>query len=430
MRKRSTVAHLQNTAIAVLAVSAIFLLTQTPLFGDLAGKTPYELAQDWLSSDPALPESVESDASALSLPVHMVFTNDYARFGLDAITTSDDRFEQAGAFFREAIGSAGTLESCKDSDLLSALSRSGIYLELEAETPLSLFGEMLGVSTPDADLLKLRRLLLCPAGENSVLYLEDVASGCYVCPTAVSAAALTQALAALDGNGTDFAFALSGDFSQLSPYTIIFSEPVQRNTLSVTNALTDKESFLRLAEFNPHTENSYTDSSGNTVIREVYGTLRLPPDGTVTYQGDSAEIGSLYYVNSAVPGKPTMSEFINAAQKLVFTLLRDLIGDAELYFSGYEGSAKSCTVTFDYAVNGTPLHFSDGTHAAYVTIEGQAITSFSLHCRSYTLGDSPALLLPIRQAAAIAGGKYKSAELHVCYEDRGTDTASPAWFAV
>lgn len=430
MRKRSTVSRLQNAAIAVLTVSALFLLTQTPLFGDLAGKTPYELAQSWLTADPALPESVESDASALSLPMHMVFTNDYTRFGLDAITTSDDRFEQAGSFFREAIGSAGALESCKDSDLLSALSRSGIYLELEAETPLSLFGEMLGVSAPEADLFKLRRLLLSPVGDKTLLYLEDLASGCYICHTAVSAAALTQALAALDGNGTDFAFALSGDFSLLSPYTIIFSEPVQRNTLSVTSALADKESFLRLAEFNPHTENSYTDSSGTIVIREVYGTLRIPPDGAVTYQGDSAELGSLYYVNSVTPARPTMAESINAAQKLVFTLLRDLIGDAELYFSGYEGSAKSCTVTFDYAVDGTPLHFSDGSHAAYVTIEGQTITNFQLHCRSYTVGDTPALLLPIRQAAAIAGGKYKSAELHVCYEDRGTDTASPAWFAM
>ena len=204
---------------------------------------------------------------------------------------------------------------------------------------------------------------------------------------------------------------------------------MQRNTLSVTSALTDKESFLRLAEFNPHTENSYTDSSGTIVIREVYGTLRLPPDGTVTYQGDSAEIGSLYYVNSVTPGKPTMSESIDAAQKLVFTLLRDLIGDAELYFSGYEGSSKSCTVAFDYAVNGTPLHFSDGTHAAYVTIEGQTITSFQLRCRSYTVSDSPSLLLPIRQAAAIAGSKYQNAELHICYEDRGADTVSAAWFA-
>ncbi len=425
----STVSHLQNAAIAVLTVSAVFLLTQTPLFGDLAGKTPYELAQDWLSSDAALSEAVAADASDLALPVRLVFTNEYARFGLDAVTTADASFEQAGTFFSEAIGSAGALEACKESDLLAALQGSSIYLELEAETPLELLSKMLGVTAPESELLHVRRLLLTPGESGTTLYLQDSERGYFVCRTAGDAYALNQALAALDGNGTDFAFALSGDFSQLSPYTVIFSEPVQRNTLSVTSALTDKESFLRLAEFNPHTENSYTDSSGTIVIREVYGTLRLPPDGTVTYQGDSAEIGSLYYVNSVTPGKPTMSESIDAAQKLVFTLLRDLIGDAELYFSGYEGSSKSCTVAFDYAVNGTPLHFSDGTHAAYVTIEGQTITSFQLRCRSYTVSDSPSLLLPIRQAAAIAGSKYQNAELHICYEDRGADTVSAAWFA-
>lgn len=422
----STVSHLQNAAIAVLTVSAVFLLTQTPLFGDLAGK---ELAQDWLSSDAALSEAVAADASDLALPVRLVFTNEYARFGLDAVTTADASFEQAGTFFSEAIGSAGALEACKESDLLAALQGSSIYLELEAETPLELLSKMLGVTAPESELLHVRRLLLTPGESGTTLYLQDSERGYFVCRTAGDAYALNQALAALDGNGTDFAFALPGDFSQLSPYTVIFSEPVQRNTLSVTSALTDKESFLRLAEFNPHTENSYTDSSGTIVIREVYGTLRLPPDGTVTYQGDSAEIGSLYYVNSVTPGKTTMSESIDAAQKLVFTLLRDLIGDAELYFSGYEGSSKSCTVAFDYAVNGTPLHFSDGTHAAYVTIEGQTITSFQLRCRSYTVSDSPSLLLPIRQAAAIAGSKYQNAELHICYEDRGADTVSAAWFA-
>ena len=97
--------------------------------------------------------------------------------------------------------------------------------------------------------------------------------------------------------------------------------------------------------------------------------------------------------------------------------------------SGSEGGSKSCTVTFDYAVNGTPLRFSDGTHAASVTIEGQTITSFMLHCRSYTLTDSPALLLPIRQAAAIAVNKYLNAELRVCYDERGTDTVGVGWFA-
>ena len=51
MNKNATLmSHLQNTAIAVLTVTAVLLLIQTPLVGDLAGKTPYELAQDWLKT--------------------------------------------------------------------------------------------------------------------------------------------------------------------------------------------------------------------------------------------------------------------------------------------------------------------------------------------------------------------------------------------
>lgn len=92
-----------------------------------------------------------------------------------------------------------------------------------------------------------------------------------------------------------------------------------------------------------------------------------------------------------------MLEAVAGAQRLAFTLLRDVSGDAELYLSEIDSSNKRFTVSFDYAVGGTPLRFSDGSHAATVTIEGQTITEFSLHCRSYTLSDSPALLLPIRQ---------------------------------
>ena len=41
MNKNATLmSHLQNAAIAVLTVTAVLLLIQTPLVGDLAGKTP------------------------------------------------------------------------------------------------------------------------------------------------------------------------------------------------------------------------------------------------------------------------------------------------------------------------------------------------------------------------------------------------------
>ena len=57
-KNANSVRHLQNAAIAVLTVSAVFLLVQTPLVGDLAGKTPYELAQDWLAGDTSAETSV------------------------------------------------------------------------------------------------------------------------------------------------------------------------------------------------------------------------------------------------------------------------------------------------------------------------------------------------------------------------------------
>ena len=413
MNKNATLmSHLQNAAIAVLTVTAVLLLIQTPLVGDLAGKTPYELAQDWLAGDTSTDTAVTTDLTELALPVRVVFTNEYARYGLSAITTLDTDFELAGAFFGEALGSATTYEACSGEKLLTALHASSIYLDLEAPTPLEVLSRILGVNdAPESSLLRVTRLVLCPAENGATLYLQDANQGFFVSRTEISSATLREALASLDGNGTDFAFSLSGEFSQLSPYTLIFSEPPQRYTLSASNALTDQATFLRLAEFNPHTESGYTDSSGSTIIKEVYGTLRLEPDGSVFYQGaDEAEAGSIYYVSAASTGKPTMLE-------------------AELYLSEIDSSNKRFTVSFDYAVGGTPLRFSDGSHAATVTIEDQTITEFSLHCRSYTLSDSPALLLPIRQAAAIADSQYLSAELHVCYDEHGADTVGVGWFA-
>ena len=234
MNKNATLmSHLQNAAIAVLTVTAVLLLIQTPLVGDLAGKTPYELAQDWLAGDTSTDTAVTTDLTELALPVRVVFTNEYARYGLSAITTLDTDFELAGAFFGEALGSTSTYEACSGEKLLTALHASSIYLDLEAPTPLEVLSRILGVNdAPESSLLRVTRLVLCPAENGATLYLQDADQGFFVSRTAVSSATLREALASLDGNGTDFAFSLSGEFSQLSPYTLIFSEPPQRYTLS------------------------------------------------------------------------------------------------------------------------------------------------------------------------------------------------------
>ena len=197
MNKNATLmSHLQNAAIAVLTVTAVLLLIQTPLVGDLAGKTPYELAQDWLAGDTSTDTAVTTDLTELALPVRVVFTNEYARYGLSAITTLDTDFELAGTFFGEALGSATTYEACSGEKLLTALHASSIYLDLEAPTPLEVLSRILGVNdAPESSLLRVTRLVLCPAENGATLYLQDANQGFFVSRTAISSATLREALA-------------------------------------------------------------------------------------------------------------------------------------------------------------------------------------------------------------------------------------------
>mgnify|MGYP001528712546 CR=1 FL=1 len=186
MNKNATLmSHLQNAAIVVLTVTAVLLLIQTPLVGDLAGKTPYELAQDWLAGDTSTDTAVTTDLTELALPVRVVFTNEYARYGLSAITTLDTDFELAGAFFGEALGSATTYEACSGEKLLTALHASSIYLDLEAPTPLEVLSRILGVNdAPESSLLRVTRLVLWPAENGATLYLQDADQGFFVSRTA------------------------------------------------------------------------------------------------------------------------------------------------------------------------------------------------------------------------------------------------------
>ena len=222
---------------------------------------------------------------------------------------------------------------------------------------------------------------------------------------------------------------LDSSYANLASCTLVLSTPAERSTLSVSNALSGNEDvFLRRAEFNPHTENRFTESSGTVIVREVSSTLYLRPDGTVDYQGTDAIPESLYFVSAASPDAPTLSEAATAAQRLMLTLLQDSLGDASLYLSNAIPSGNGFEITFDLMVDGTPIRFSNGSHAAVVTVEGQRITAFTLKARRYALtGDTP-LLLPFAQAAAIAR-VWRGAELLVAYVDGGGETVAPAWIA-
>ena len=429
-KKARRLDRMQNLTILLLTLSALALFVNLPLFGPLADSSLLELARVRLSREHTASASVASGAVSFTFPVRMVYTNDFTRLGTDALTTLSDEFERAGPYLGEAVGSSYDRQSVGEFVFLSALRGEGLYFDFPVAMPSEILAALLNVTVPDAEVRSIRRVLLTPGrDQDALLYLEDGTGAHYRFSTAVSSEALSDFLSSRSGSSADFAYMLGPDYSELSPYTLILSEPSPRSTLSVFNALSGNEdTFLRRAEFNPHTENRFTESTGTTIVREVSSTLYLRADGTLDYQGGEAAPGSIYRVPAAKPNEPTLVEAAGAAQKLAVGLLQDSLGEAALYLSGIASSAGTYEITFDLMIDGTPLRFSDGSHAVSITVRGQNITAFTCKARRYALNESVPLLLPFAQAVAIARA-WDSAELLVAYVDAGGDTVSPTWIA-
>ena len=432
-KKAKRIDRAQNLAIMVLLFSFLFLLVQTPLFGDGTGKSLSSTVRGWLRSDTLPDEAEDVSLSTLSVPVRVVQSNGFVRIGSDALTTTDTAFENAAAFLGEAVGSSYGISSASESILLSALEGAGLYFEFSAEVPLEVLSARLGVSAPSMRAFNVHRCLLSAAEGNSVaLYLQDADGTVLRFSTAVRTSSLMEYLETLDGKSVEFACLLGEDYAFLSPYTLVFSEIGTRRELNAANALTDypTDELLRCAGFNPHTKDWYRESTGTIVVLEAQRTLYIHTDGTVEYSGTgSADANSLYAIPTVEGSTPTRTEICSAARTLISSLVRGRIGDAVLFLSGMEGdSEEGYTMFFDYMVNGTPLRFSDGSHAAELSVRGRSITSFRLRLRRYTLSDRDSLLLPLALSRAIAQN-MPGCELSIAYVDPYSDTVSTSWIA-
>ena len=409
-KKAKLLDRLQSLAIAVLSLSFLFLLVQTPLFGDAGDTTIASTVRGWFTDRQTSAAEEPDSLTALTVPVRIVQSNDFIRSGLDALTTADDAFETVGSFLGEAIGSARGISSVSENTFLSA---------------------RLGVQSPTARQLDVRRCLLSLDGEDTAtLYLQDTKQGVYRFSTAVSASSVKDYLESQDGGNADFARSLGEGYTSLSPYTLVFDSVSARRELSAANALSDypSEELLRRAEFNPHTKDRYVESSGTEVVIEGQRKLYLHTDGMLSYSGGAAEDGSLFAVAAADAAHISRAELCAAARGLVGALTQGRIGDAALFLSGIESDDDGATVFFDYMAGGTPIRFADGSHAAEVRIEGQSITAFSLRLRRYTLTERDSLLLPLALSRAIAQ-RYPGCELTVAYIDSYGDSVGASWIA-
>lgn len=414
----------KNAAIALLTLSAIVLLSMTPLVRDsglveLLGPRP---AQTGANAGAA--------QSGPILPARLAVCRDGARFGLQY---DDGRMDEVFAAFvpllGDALTGAGEPAALSDSQWRACLRQRGAYFDFSGEIPLAALARWLGGG--DCPLEGSARRVVLAAGEGDAVSLcwEDAGDGGYfTCPTALSRSLhLDPAVETVTPNGTYFAFEDESLNRLLDPFTLITEGEPAAGLYTASSPLSSAagaEALVDALSFN--SRNHAPGSSG-----EVYmdGTDRLVIRDGVTATYRAAQSGK--YPVEHTNGVVSAAQAAEGARALAERAMAPLCGEARLYLQSVRPYGDGWRVRFGYRLGGSAVYLYDEGWAAEFLVRDGCVTEFVLHLRQYAAQGENALLLPIRKAAAMLPDLTRERrELVIQYRDGGGQSVSPGWEAV
>ena len=409
---KKLVDRLQNVALVVLTLSAVFLLLS---FFHLRGGWTARF-QTLLAVRPAAGGQEEaSGVGELLAAPHIMVTSDseYGRCGRLYPPAGDALLEKMLPLFGEALGSADQVGAAADQTLRAGLGKSSLYLDLTVELPLEVVAAWLGERTVFDRAV--RAMALTTEGrDTAVLYLCGGEGEIFRYFTALPASAVEALTESVSPNGSLFAY--ETNYAPLAPYTVLVREaeglPQVRSELPATYS---SYRLLTALDFNAHTNSRYAEPGGTEVVMDGRRTLRIGPEGTVTYDSGEEDAG----------GRGGALEALRAAGRLAAALTGG-VDASPLYLRRLEEREDGYLVGFQYQVEGVPVRFPDEADALTVLVRGAGIAEFTCRCRTYVPEEEASVLLPPIMAAAIAS-LYPEGELSLGYVDSGSGRLHADW---
>ena len=409
---KKLVDRLQNVALVVLTLSAVFLLLS---FFHLRGGWTARF-QTLLAVRPAAGGQEEaSGVGELLAAPHIMVTSDseYGRCGRLYTPAGDALLEKMLPLFGEALGSADQVGAAADQTLRAGLGKSSLYLDLTVELPLEVVAAWLGERTVFDRAV--RAMALTTEGrDTAVLYLCGGEGEIFRYFTALPASAVEALTESVSPNGSLFAY--ETNYAPLAPYTVLVREaeglPQVRSELPASYS---SYRLLTALDFNAHTNSRYAEPGGTEVVMDGRRTLRIGPEGTVTYDSGEEDAG----------GRGGALEALRAAGRLAAALTGG-VDASPLYLRRLEEREDGYLVGFQYQVEGVPVRFPDEADALTVLVRGAGIAEFTCRCRTYVPEEEASVLLPPIMAAAIAS-LYPEGELSLGYVDSGSGRLHADW---
>ena len=422
--KRRIIEWGKDALIALLTLSALFLLTMTPLVQDSG------LAALLRPGNAAAGASGVSAQPGTVLPARLAVYRDGERYGLQYDDEAmEDRFTAFSPLLGDALSGAGEPAPLSELGWRDSLSRPGVYFDFAGAAPLSALTRWLGGGecALEGDA---RRVMLSAGEDDQVeLYWQDAGSGgFFTCSTPLSRTLhLDPALDTVSPNGAYFAFEDEGLSGLLDPFTLITEGERTGVQYAVTMPLANPAGVETLLDALSFNSQNHAPGSTGEVYLDGADRLVVQDGGTVTYH---AAQGGKYPVENR-NGATAADQAADGTRALAERALSPLCGDARLYLLSAEKYGEGWRVRFGYRLNGCAVYLDGEGWAAEFIVQSGYIVDFVLRVRCYANHGESVLLLPIDRAAVLLPDLTgEKRELVLRYRDGGGQTAAPHWEAV
>ncbi len=404
--------HIKTLLIVLLTLSALFLLKESSYYDSIFSRIGGSGSQQSTLA-PGTSSGIESKSGAI-LPFSIVVSSAEGGRYSTAYNSEETQtvFESFSAALGEALGSAGAPEQTDEKQWQAALSGSCVSFDFYYAQSLSVLASRLGTGVGGGDGYSARHIALdCSGTELQLLFKDSESGGYFRCTTAVTAQNTAAKLESYKQNNAIFAFE-NEKYAGIEPNTVIpDSMPVFYTAASVSafDSGFDSELLFELLGMNSYVARAYTESDGTQVYVEDGSTIRISPAGKISYRLGSGSRSSF---------GTDMPSAANAADSLIHQLLDSSCGDAQVCFSGIEGSNGSYVAEFQYKLSSLPVEAS--SPAAKVTISGGRIVRMELSPKNYELSQESSVLLPILQTSAIIASQGGGEPVLLYRESGGT----------
>lgn len=215
-------------------------------------------------------------------------------------------------------------------------------------------------------------------------------------------------------------------YGKLFPLSILPTELPQLPVLSAASSISGTDWLLAAFGFNINTRERYAEADGTEVITEVEAdrSLHIRPSGEITYRSGTDATLEI----SAQEEVPTAAEAVLGASILLEQLTEDRSGEARLYLESVSQGGDTTQLLFGYQIDGVPIRFSDGGHAARGP-RSPAPASPASPCGSGSTAPPGRRRSCCRCGDAGHRSGASGTELSVGYADGGGDSVSASWLA-